>query len=99
MASSRLELRDQTRTLAGILPEVQSPSREIPLRQKAAYTVASLVIFLVGSQLPLYGARRYSSAAGDPLYWMHASSTSKSNYGSVMADGIITLLLSDWLLH
>ena len=50
----RLELRNLTRIPVGVFPEVQSPSGEIPIRQKAAYTVASLVIFLVGSNLPLY---------------------------------------------
>jgi len=50
----RLELRDLTRIPVGVFPEVQNPSGEIPIRQKAAYTVASLVIFLVGSNLPLY---------------------------------------------
>ena len=53
----RLELRDLTRIPVGVFPEVQNPSGEIPIRQKAAYTVASLVIFLVGSNLPLYGVR------------------------------------------
>ena len=51
----RLELRDLTRIPVGVFPEVQNPSGEIPIRQKAAYTVTSLVIFLVGSNLPLYG--------------------------------------------
>jgi hypothetical protein len=90
-----LELRDLTRTLVGVLPEVQNPSGEIPIRQKAAYTVASLVIFLVGSNLPLYGVRH--SSAPDPLYWMHTASAYNSD--SIMADGICSLVLSEALLH
>lgn len=95
MPSRGLDLLDLTRTLVGILPEVQSPSREIPLRQKVAYTAASLGIFLIGSQLPLYGVRHSSSAY--PLYWMQPAS--RSNFGSVMAYGITTVLLSEWLFH
>lgn len=95
MPDRRLELRDLTRTLVGVLPEVQNPSGEIPIRQKAAYTVASLVIFLVGSNLPLYGVRH--SSAPDPLYWMHTASA--SNCDSIMAAGIYTLVLSEALLH
>lgn len=95
MADRRLELRDLTRTLVGVLPEVQNPSGEIPIRQKAAYTVASLVIFLVGSNLPLYGVRH--SSARHPLYWMHTAIA--SNYDSIMAAGIYTLMLSEALLH
>ena len=76
MPDRRLELRGLTRTLVGVLPEVQNPSGEIPIRQKAAYTVASLVIFLLGSNLPLYGVR--PSLAPHPLYWVHTASASSN---------------------
>ncbi|CAL9179441.1 unnamed protein product [Musa hybrid cultivar] len=42
------------RPFLAFLPEVQSADRKIPFREKVIYTVISLFIFLVCSQLPLY---------------------------------------------
>ncbi|KAL6650698.1 hypothetical protein ACP70R_009623 [Stipagrostis hirtigluma subsp. patula] len=96
MAGRRLELHDLARPLVRILPEIRSPGRAIPLRQKVAVTAVSVLIFLVGSQLPLYGIR-HKSDTDDPLYWTQAASIANSNPG--IANGIITLLLSEGLLH
>ncbi|KAL6889010.1 hypothetical protein ACP4OV_010036 [Aristida adscensionis] len=89
------------RQLAGLLPEVRSPTGgAVPLRQKAAYTAASLAVFLVGSHLQLYGTGvRYSpaSAAADPLYWMRGIGA--SNGGTVMALGVVPLLVSEGVAH
>ncbi|KAI3970304.1 hypothetical protein MKX01_023951 [Papaver californicum] len=50
------------------LPEVQNADRRVPFREKVIYTVISLFIFLVCSQLPLYGIHLITGA--DPFYWM-----------------------------
>ncbi|KAL6626651.1 hypothetical protein ACP70R_030377 [Stipagrostis hirtigluma subsp. patula] len=98
MAGSRL--RHLARLLVGFLPDVQSPAAgRIPLRRKAAYTAVSLAIFLAGSHLLLYGTGiRFSpaSAAAD-LYWMHGAGA--SNSGTVMALGVIPLLVSEGVVH
>ena len=39
-----------------ILPEVTSPERRIPFKEKIMWTLITLFIFLVCSQIPLYGA-------------------------------------------
>ncbi|CAM0147649.1 unnamed protein product [Urochloa decumbens] len=94
----RLKLLNLARRLAGFLPEVQSPGGEIPFRQKAAYTAVSLIIFLVGSHLPLTGAHcTPQSPAANPLYWKHGAGASNSN--TVMALGVIPLLLSEAVVH
>ena len=49
------------------LPEVERPDRRVPLRQRALLTATSLFIFLVCSQLPLYGINK--QAGSDPFYW------------------------------
>ncbi|KAF7291081.1 Protein transport protein Sec61 alpha [Mycena kentingensis (nom. inval.)] len=51
-----------------ILPEVSSPDRKVPFNQKILWTAVTLLIFLVCSQVPLYGIM--SSDSSDPLYWM-----------------------------
>ncbi|CAL4904903.1 unnamed protein product [Urochloa decumbens] len=96
----RLKLLNLARRLAGFLPEVRSPIGEIPLRQKSAYTAVSLLIFLVGSHLPLYLTGAHctpESPAANPLYWKHGAGASNSN--TVMALGVIPLLLSEAVVH
>ncbi|KAJ1267090.1 hypothetical protein BS78_07G029400 [Paspalum vaginatum] len=88
------------RRLVGLLPEVQSRGA-IPLRQKAAYTAASLAVFLVGSNLLPYwtGVRRYAPASRvvSPLYWNN--SLHNANGDTVMALGVTPLVVSEFVLH
>ncbi|KAG7543198.1 SecY domain superfamily [Arabidopsis thaliana x Arabidopsis arenosa] len=56
------------RPFLAFLPEVQSANRKVPFKEKVIYTVISLFIFLVCSQLPLYGI--HSTTGADPFYWM-----------------------------
>ncbi|KAG8950583.1 translocon subunit [Tulasnella sp. 419] len=67
-----------------ILPEVSSPERKVPFNQKVAWTAVTLLIFLVCSQVPLYGIM--SSDSSDPLYWMRVILA--SNRGTLMELGI-----------
>lgn len=45
----------------------QSPDRRVPFRERALYTAVALFVFLVCSQLPLYGIK--NNASSDPFYW------------------------------
>ncbi|RXW14526.1 hypothetical protein EST38_g11328 [Candolleomyces aberdarensis] len=47
-----------------ILPEVSSPDRKVSFNQKVLWTAVTLLIFLVCSQVPLYGIM--SSDSSDP---------------------------------
>lgn len=84
------------RPLAEFLPEVESPTEAVPFRRKAAYTAGSLLVFLAGTQLPLYGIDT-STAAHDPLYWFHTAYA--ANCGTVMAFGVFPLLVSEVTSH
>uniref|UniRef100_A0A0E0FEI7 Translocon Sec61/SecY plug domain-containing protein n=1 Tax=Oryza meridionalis TaxID=40149 RepID=A0A0E0FEI7_9ORYZ len=64
----------------------------VSFRRKAAYTAASLLVFLVAGQLPLYGVKKYNGDK-DPLYWMNCMFASSNN--TLMTLGIIPLLLSE----
>lgn len=77
------------------LPEVQSADRKIPFREKVIYTVISLFIFLVCSQLPLYGI--HSTTGGDPFYWMRAILA--SSRGTVMELGITPIVTSGLVMQ
>ncbi|KAK4399272.1 protein transport protein Sec61 subunit alpha [Sesamum angolense] len=77
------------------LPEVQSADRKIPFREKVIYTVISLFIFLVCSQLPLYGI--HSTTGADPFYWMRVILA--SNRGTVMELGITAIVTSGLVMQ
>lgn len=77
------------------LPEVQSADRKIPFREKVIYTVISLFIFLVCSQLPLYGI--HSTTGADPFYWMRVILA--SNRGTVMELGITPIVTSGLVMQ
>uniref|UniRef100_A0A0E0MPU3 Translocon Sec61/SecY plug domain-containing protein n=1 Tax=Oryza punctata TaxID=4537 RepID=A0A0E0MPU3_ORYPU len=72
----------------------------ISFRRKAAYTAASLLIFLIAGQLPLYGVKNYDYGdkdLPDPLYWINCMFASSNN--SLMTLGIIPLLLSEMAIR
>jgi len=77
------------------LPEVQTAERKVPFREKVLYTVISLFIFLVCSQLPLYGI--HSATGADPFYWMRVILA--SNRGTVMELGITPIVTSGLVMQ
>jgi protein transport protein SEC61 subunit alpha len=69
------------------LPEVDSSVKRITFRDKLLWTAATLVIYLICCQLPLYGVQRLNGM--DPLYQMRIIFASKRG----------TLLISSMILH
>jgi hypothetical protein len=55
------------RPFLNILPDIKAPDRRVPFRERALYTAVALFVFLVCSQLPLYGIK--TNAGSDPFYW------------------------------
>ncbi|TFY56135.1 hypothetical protein EVJ58_g7827 [Rhodofomes roseus] len=78
-----------------ILPEVSSPDRKVPFNQKVLWTAVTLLIFLVCSQVPLYGIM--SSDSADPLYWMRVILA--SNRGTLMELGITPIVTSGMIMQ
>ena len=78
-----------------ILPEVASPDRKIPFREKVLWTAITLLIFLVCCQIPLYGVQ--STRASDPLYWMRVILA--SNRGTLMELGISPIVTSGLVMQ
>ena len=78
-----------------ILPEVSAPERKVPFIQKVAWTAVTLLIFLVCSQVPLYGI--VSSDSSDPLYWMRVILA--SNRGTLMELGISPIVTSGMIMQ
>ncbi|KAI0319730.1 SecY protein [Amylostereum chailletii] len=78
-----------------ILPEVSSPDRKVAFNTKVLWTAVTLLIFLVCSQVPLYGIM--SSDSSDPLYWMRVILA--SNRGTLMELGITPIITSGMIMQ
>merc|ERR1712110_301368 len=78
-----------------ILPEVQSPDRRIPFKEKILWTSITLFVFLVCCQIPLYGIMTSKSA--DPFYWMRVILA--SNRGTLMELGISPIVTSGMVMQ
>jgi protein transport protein SEC61 subunit alpha len=68
---------------------------QVPFNQKVLWTAVTLIIFLVCSQVPLYGIM--SSDSSDPLYWMRVILA--SNRGTLMELGITPILTSGMIMQ
>ncbi|KAI7879107.1 SecY protein [Lichtheimia hyalospora FSU 10163] len=83
------------RPFMAVLPEIATPDRKVPFDQRALWTVVTLFIFLVMSQVPLYGIM--SSDSSDPLYWMRVILA--SNRGTLMELGITPIVTSGMIMQ
>ncbi|ELQ74615.1 Transport protein Sec61, alpha subunit [Trachipleistophora hominis] len=77
------------------LPEVQLPGREINFQEKFVWTGVALLIYLVSSQVPLFGILNTNSA--DPFYWMRMMMA--SNRGTLMDLGISPVVTSSMIMQ
>jgi protein transport protein SEC61 subunit alpha len=78
-----------------IIPEVQKPEKNVTFKEKMLWTGLTLFIFLVCSQIPLYGI--VSSGSADPLYWMRVILA--SNRGTLMELGISPIVTSSLVMQ
>uniref|UniRef100_A0A6U2X7N0 Translocon Sec61/SecY plug domain-containing protein n=1 Tax=Entomoneis paludosa TaxID=265537 RepID=A0A6U2X7N0_9STRA len=78
-----------------VLPEVASPDRKIPLREKLLWTSITLFIYLVCCQIPIYGIQ--SAKSSDPFYWVRV--VLASNRGTIMELGISPIITSGMVMQ
>jgi len=83
------------RPFLSVLPEVKPATRKVPFRERVLYTVVALFVFLVCSQLPLYGIT--SASGSDPFYW--ARVIMASNRGTCMELGISPIVTSGLVIQ
>ncbi|KAM9953032.1 hypothetical protein ACTFIW_006376 [Dictyostelium discoideum] len=86
---------DIVKPFTSLVPEVGQPDRKIPFREKVLWTAICLFIFLVCSQIPLYGIR--STDSSDPFYW--AKVIMASNRGTLMELGISPIVTSGMVMQ
>lgn len=89
------------RPFISVMPEVSSPDRkvfatnQVQFKEKMMWTAVTLFIFLVCSQIPLYGIM--SSDSSDPMYWLRAIMA--SNRGTLMELGITPIVTSGMIMQ
>ena len=67
----------------------------VPFQSRVMWTAIVLAIFLVSSQIPLYGIM--SSDSSDPLFWMRVILA--SNRGTLMELGISPIVTSGMIIQ
>ena len=79
---------DLVKPFEPLVPEVIAPQRKVAFNQKVMWTGVTLLIFLVMSEIPLYGI--ISSDGSDPLIWLRMMLA--SNRGTLMELGITPIV-------
>ncbi|CEM30073.1 unnamed protein product [Vitrella brassicaformis CCMP3155] len=95
MGQSKFRVLNLIKPIMCVLPEVTTPERKVPLKEKVLWTGISLLIFLVSCQIPLYGITSHKSA--DPFYW--ARVILASNRGTLMELGISPIVTSGMVMQ
>merc|ERR1711906_20925 len=93
--SSGVRFLQLVRPFMCALPEVKSPDRARPFKEKVLWTAITLFIFLVCCQIPLYGIK--TSSGSDPFYWMRVILA--SNRGTLMELGISPIVTSGLVMQ
>merc|ERR1711959_874276 len=95
MSSGGVRFLQLVRPFMCVLPEVKSPDRARPFKERVLWTAVTLFIFLVCCQIPLYGIKTNSSS--DPFYWMRVILA--SNRGTLMELGISPIVTSGLVMQ
>jgi len=95
MGGTKFRVLNLVKPCMCVLPEVSTPDRRIPFREKVLWTAISLFVFLVCCQIPLYGIANNKSA--DPFYWMRVILA--SNRGTLMELGISPIVTSGMVMQ
>ncbi|KAH3912968.1 hypothetical protein HBI56_089430 [Parastagonospora nodorum] len=87
---SGLRFLDLVKPFVPLVPEISLPESKVPFNNRLVWTGLTLLVFLVMSQMPLYGI--VSSDTSDPLYWLRMMMA--SNRGTLMELGITPIISS-----
>lgn len=83
------------RPILFLIPEIERSKVELKKQQKFIWTAITLFIFLICSQIPLYGIHK--SEGADPLHWMRVILA--SNRGTLMELGISPIITSGMIMQ
>jgi len=94
-SSTTTKILNIVRPAMEFIPEVPAMNTKIPMRDRIMWTVIVLLIFLVCSQVPLYGILKMG--ADDPLYWTRMILA--SNRGTLMELGISPIVNAGMIMQ
>ncbi|KAG8345485.1 pretranslocation protein subunit alpha [Trypanosoma vivax] len=85
----------KVRPFLAMLPEVATPRRTVPIKERIMWTAVALFVFLICCQVPVFGARPGQSS--DPFYWMRV--VLASNKGTLMELGISPIVTASLVME
>lgn len=88
-----MNLLNTMRPLSRIFPTIPKPPVPLNYEQRTIFTAIALFIYLICSQIPIYGIERSHEA--DPLYW--ARVIMASSRGTLMEFGISPIISAGWI--
>lgn len=86
---------DLVKPFEPLVPEVIAPERKVSFNQRVMWTGVTLLIFLVMSEIPLYGIN--SSDGLDPLIWLRMMLA--SNRGTLMELGVTPIVTASMVFQ
>jgi len=78
-----------------LFPECPEPERKLPMKDRIIWTIIVLLMYLICSQIPLYGIQKM--AGDDPLYWTRVILA--SNRGTLMELGISPIITAGMIMQ
>ncbi len=78
-----------------MFPTISKSITPLSVHEKTIYTAIALFIYLVCSQIPLYGIER--SYTSDPFYWTRVILA--SSRGTLMELGISPIISAGWMIQ
>lgn len=88
---ARMRLLDLALPFSFFLPEIELPYENIPVLERAAYTVGAALIYYILSEVTL-GAISTAGASADPIPWLRAPLG--ASHGTPAELGVIPVVLS-----
>lgn len=93
--SQGIRLLSYARPVLQFLPEIDKAPKLIPFQDKILWTLLTLLIFLVCSQIPLYGIVKV--VGDDPMFWSRLILA--SNRGTLMELGIGPIVTASMIIQ
>lgn len=90
-----INLLNITRPFIKMIPTIKNPARKLNIQEKLVWTMIALIIYLVASQIPLYGMQLLDSQ--DPLYLLRRMMA--SNRGTLMDLGLSPIITSGMIIN
>ncbi|KAL7470615.1 hypothetical protein ACHAXS_010866 [Conticribra weissflogii] len=90
-----MKLIQLVRPIASLIPEVEKPTQRVNFREKILWTACSLLLYMVCSNLPLFGIQMAKTS--DPFYLMRVILA--SNRGTLMELGVSPLVTTGMVLQ